>query len=218
MRRGTLVLALLLTVGVSVFIRWRWSQEKEPVHNPRDAARVEPSPLAPWRNPELDLSILFPLATNYVSEARVVSGLTVPIQKKLGRLMHPDENPLLIHRARRGETLAGSVLVTRIKAEHGGIEIVIGIETNGTVRGVLIQSQRETPEIARAITNAAWLGSFTGRTAQSPLRIGEDLPDVPEVARFSAQSIANGVRDQLTVLTFAEMGQEAREQGRLLHH
>ena len=83
---------------------------------------------------------------------------------------------------------------------------------------MLIQSQREPPEIAQAITNAAWLGSFAGKDARSPLQPGADLPAVPEAARASAQAIAQGVRDTLTVLTFAELSREARELGQLPHH
>jgi hypothetical protein len=218
MRRGTLFLALLLAVAVSVFVRWRWSQDKGPQHNPGDLARVEPSPVCPWRNPAHDLTVLFPPTTNYLLEARIVSGLIVPIQKKLGRLMHPDENPLRIHRVPQGGLTLGSILVTRVKAEHGGIEIVTGVETNGTIRGVLIQSQREPPAVAGAITNASWLASFAGKTAASPLRLGADLPDVTEEARLSAQAIADGVRDLLTVLSFAEMPAEAREYGQIPHH
>jgi hypothetical protein len=218
MRRGTLALALVLALVTVILMRkWLFS-DRDPLHNPKDIARVEPSPICPWRNPKHDLTALFPSANNHALDPRVVSGVTAPIQKQLGRLMAPDENPLRIHRAQHDGRTIGSILVTRVKAEHGGVEIVIGVETNGAVRGVLIQSQRETPEIASAITNAAWLGNLTGKTARSPLRIGTDLPEVPEVARTSAQAIANGVRDKLIVLTFAEMSQESRDQGRLPHH
>ena len=93
---------------------------------------------------------------------------------------------------------------------NGGIEIVTGVETNGAVRGVLIQSQREPEAVARVITNTTFLASFHGKTAAAPLRLGEDLPDVPAEARASAQAIADGVRSQLIVLSFAEQSLEAR--------
>ena len=218
MRRGTLALALALAVIAFFGVRHLRRPDHDPIHNPKDVAHVEPSPVCPWRNPAQDLAVLFPPATDHVLDPRVVSGLTAPIQKQLGRLMRPDENPLRIHRAQHEGRTLGSVLVTRVKAEHGGIEIVIGVETNGTIRGVLIQSQREPPEIAQAITNAAWLGSFAGKNARSPLQPGTDLPAVPEAARASAQAIAQGVRDTLTVLTFAELSREARELGQLPHH
>jgi len=217
MRRGTLPLALLLALAAFFFVRGRWANEKQPQHNPKDYALVEPSPITPWREPAHDLAALFLPATNYVLESRIVTGLTVEIRKQLGRLMHPDENPFRIHRVQHeGQTL-GAILITRVKAEHGGIEIVMGVETNGTIRGVLVQSQREPPTVAGAITNASWLAGFAGKNAKSSLRIGVDLPDVPAEARSSAQSIANSVRDQLIVLSFAEMPVEARERAQTHH-
>src|SRR5688572_13578715 len=100
MRRTSFVLVSLLALTLALaLIMWRGqSFDKDPEHKPRDTAAVEPSPVCPWRQPERDLLTLFPPATNYVLEARIVSGLTAPIQKRLGRLMHPDENPLRIHR------------------------------------------------------------------------------------------------------------------------
>lgn len=218
MPRGTLLLALVLALAVSFFVRWRWKSEKGPLHNPRDVARVEHTPVCPWRNPAQDLAALFSPVTNYVLETRIVSGLIVSAEKQLGRRMHPNENPLRIHRVQHDGRTLGSILVTRVKGEHGGIEIVTGVETNGAVRGVLIQSQREPPAVAAAITNTAWLARFAGRTAKSSWGVGAELPDVPADARASAQAVADGVRDQLIVLTFAELPREARERGSISHH
>jgi hypothetical protein len=90
-----------------------------------------------------------------------------------------------------------------VKGEHGAIEIVTGIE-DGAVRGVLIQSQREPEFVAQAITNSSWLAAFNGKSACSELRVGTDLPDVPNEARPSAQAIADLVRSQLILFSFAE--------------
>jgi len=217
MRRGTLLIALLIALIVLLVIRWRWAGEKDPEHHPRDIARVEPSPLTPWRDPARDLDALFPSATNYVIESRILSSLTAPIQERLGRLMHPDENPLRIHRVLQDGAIRGAILLTRVKGEHGGIEIVTAVQTNGTLRGVLVQSQREPSAVAAAITNATWLAAFAGRTAEMTWRVGTDVPDVPEPARLSAQAIANGVRDQLIVFGCAEMPVKAPQSKAVLH-
>jgi hypothetical protein len=217
MRRGTLLMALLLALAILFVVRWRWAGEKGPEHKPKDIARVEPAPLTPWRNPAPDLAALFPSATNYVIESRILSGLTAPIQQQLGRLMHPDENPLRIHRVLQGDRALGAILLTRVKGEHGGIEIVTGVQTNGRLRGVLIQSQREPPAVAAAITNAAWLAGFAGQTGET-FRVGIDLPEVPESARVSAQAIADGVRDQLIVFRFAETPLQAGHSKAASHH
>ena len=116
-----------------------------------------------------------------------------------------------------GKTI-GSVLVTRVRGEHGGIEIVVGIEPAGAVKGVLLQSQREPDNVRSEIAGARFLNSFAGKTAVAPFRVGGDLPAAPDAARVSAQAIADGVRSQLIVLSFAEASPETRESGIHTNH
>src|SRR6478735_6878796 len=137
MRLALLLLAALFALGVFLFLRGRELAQQPPhFHHTKAVAAVEPPPLCPWREPQRDLHALFPGATNYVIESRIVTGLLGPIQKHLGRPLNPDENPLRIYRVLRDGQTAGSVLVTRVKAEHGGLELVSGVDLNGTVRGV----------------------------------------------------------------------------------
>jgi hypothetical protein len=213
MRPRSIILALLLAVGVLLVIRWRGTSESDRPHLHQTPAGPDISPVCPWREPQRDLLALFPPATNYVTETRIVSRVTVEIERRLGRHMNSDEKPPRVHRVLDGERQLGSVLVTRVKGEHGGIEIITGVETNGAVRGVLIQSQREPETVAEIITGTQFLSAFVGKTAASPLRLGEDLPAVRAEARASAQAIADGVRGQLIVLSFAELPMEIRELG-----
>ncbi len=211
MRRGTWILVLALTAGVVAFFIFR-KQESQGRAQPPVLAGLDVSPLCPWRDPQRDLPILFPPHTNYILETRILSSMTAPIRKRLGRHMNPDENPLRIFRV--GESgSAGAVLVTRVKGEDGAIEIVTGVTSRGTVQGVLIQSQREPDAVAQVITGSNFLASFVGRNASAPLRLGEDLPAVPALAHTSAQAIADGVRSELIVLSFAGLPLEERESG-----
>ena len=133
-----------------------------------------------------------------------MSDQTAELTSRLGRHLTADENPLRIYRAQHGSQTLGSVLVMRVKGEHGGIELVTGVETNGVVRRVLVQSQREPDETAAIITNVAFLASFAGKDSAASFRVGEDLPAVSARARASAQAIADGVRSQLIVHSAAE--------------
>lgn len=211
MRRGTLLLpGCLLLLLLLVLLGFRFSSPDLPPRT-NTIGSVDRTPVCPWREPPRDLSALFPGATNYVVDTRILSGRMVPIQRLLGRAMTVDENPLRIFRVQREARCIGSVLVRRVKGEHGGIEIVIGVETNGAVRGVLLQSQREPEPVAQVITNAAFLGSFIGKNAASSFRLGEDLPEVTVEGRPCAQMVAEGVRSQLIVLSFAEPSAELRD-------
>lgn len=203
MRLSTFLITLVVAVTVFVLVRGRPHPDTAPKHGPHPST-LEASPVCPWREPQRDLLALFPPATNYVLETRILSGATSELRQRLGRHMTTDENPLRIYRVRNDGQLLGSVLVTRVKAEHGGIEIVTGIEPRGAVRGVIIQSQREPETIAQILTGAAFRASFAGKDSLAPLRVGEDLPAVPAEARVSAQAVADGVRSQLIVLSVAE--------------
>jgi len=133
------------------------------------------------------------------------------LRQRLGRFPGAEENALLIHRVRNGTEPVGSVLVRRVKGEHGGIEIVTAVHPEGAIRAVSIQSQREPETIAHAITAANWLEAFAGKNANSPLRLREDLPDVPPEARATAKAIADGVRSQLILLSFADQPERPRK-------
>ena len=218
MRQGTLVLVFALALSAMVLARW--FRPIEPAGAPPKAVAAGPdvSPVCPWRDPPHDLLALFPPLTNYVVDARIVSRATAAIVKQLGRQMTPDENPLRIHRVQQDGKSVGSVLVTRVRGEHGGIEIVIGIDPTGAVKGLLIQSQREPDAVATAITGAGFLGAFAGKRVSSPLRLGEDLPELPAPARASGQAIAEGVHSQLVVLSFAETSPDVLRSGIHTNH
>src|SRR5215475_7744191 len=93
MRRGTILLVgLLLSI---VLLGLRFSSRDAPPQ-PNLLTAVERTPVCPWRQPERDLMALFPPATNYVVETRILSSMMVPIQNRLRRAMTVDENPLRI--------------------------------------------------------------------------------------------------------------------------
>lgn len=212
MSRGSILCGLLLALP-GVFFLPGCSPSENGAQSEKPSPVLEGAPVCPWREPLNDLAKIFPPATNYVTETRILSGLTAELRRRLGRQMTTDENPLRIHRVRHGDQTPGCVLVSRIKAEHGSIEIVTGITANGEVRGVLIQSQREPEAVARIITSSNFLAAFAGKNAAAALRLGEDLPAIPAEARVSAQAVADGVRSQLIVLSFAELPVEVRELG-----
>ena len=196
--------ALFVTL---VIVAALWISRSTPTLSPVEGEskrfpKGENSPICPWREAQRDLRTLFPHATQYTMETRILSQFMGTIHKRLNRPMTVDENPLRIYRATDGTRAMGAVLVKRVKGEHGGIELVTGIDPQGRVCGVLIQSQREPEPVAQAIKT--WLPHFVGKTAGSPLSPGDDLPEVAPEGRATANAIAEGVRSQLTVFSFAE--------------
>jgi Na+-translocating ferredoxin:NAD+ oxidoreductase RnfG subunit len=95
-------------------------------------------------------------------------------------------------------------LVRRAAGEFGAIEVVVGVGLDGRVTGVRIQRQREPRAIADAITSPAWLSAFKGKTSESPIVIGQDMPAVSMGANTSATVVADAVRALLVEFELSE--------------
>jgi hypothetical protein len=183
------------------------------------AARVSPSeklfegkakppeagPLCPWRQPETDLKELFPNATRYETETRVLSGLRTELAQSLGRTPTGDENALRLFRVFGENTMLGTILTRRVKGEYGAIELVLATDPNGKVSGLRLQRLREPEPIAKALQNPSWQHWFEGKNARSAaLQTGEGIPEVPVEAQASARAVTEGVRSLLILLAVAD--------------
>jgi hypothetical protein len=173
---------------------------------------VESAPLCPWREPQRDLRQFFPGATGIREETRILSHLRVALIHDLGRPLTAEEMLLRPFRILMGRQPVGTVLVRRVKGEFGAIELVLAVTPDGRVRGVRLQRQREPEAVAAALTSPGWLGAFRKKSADSPLRMGEDLPTVSGEATVSAKAVEEGVRSLLILLRAAEL--HGREGGR----
>lgn len=173
-------------------------------HTHASHTRTEASPLCPWRHPERDLHFFFPNATGTREETRILSHLRVALVHDLGRPLTSEEMLLRPFRVLRGKERLGTVLVRRVKGEYGAIELVLAVGPDGKARGLRLQRQREPEAIAAVLTEPAWLEAFRGKSADSPLRVGGDLPRVTPEAERSAAAVAEGVRSLLIVLRAAE--------------
>jgi Na+-translocating ferredoxin:NAD+ oxidoreductase RnfG subunit len=160
--------------------------------------------MCPWREPESDLRALFPAANRRRTEVRILSGQRLELAKRLGRAPAAEEMALYFHRVYRGDRPLGTVLVRRVKGEYGAIEVVVGVGTDGKVRGVRLQRLREPEPIAEALRSPAWLGSFAGKTVAGAWTLGRDVPDVPAAARPSARAVMEGARSLVILLEVAE--------------
>jgi hypothetical protein len=205
--RRTAVLGLALAAAVSaVGTVWRLASggPEIPAHTAAHAS-VESAPLCPWREPQQDLRQFFPGATGIHEETRILSHLRVALIHELGRPLTAEEMLLRPFRIMKGGERLGTVLVRRVKGEFGAIELVLAITPEGRVRGLRLQRQREPEAVAAALTSPEWQSAFREKSADSPLRVGEDLPAVSREATVSAQAIAEGVHSLLILLRAAEL-------------
>lgn len=164
---------------------------------------VEPAPLCPWREPEADLRRVFPEANRRTTETRILSGLRVEVSKQLGRPLDPEEMVITLHRAYQGAQPLGAVLVRRVKAQHGAIEIALAVTEQGRVHNVWLQRLREPATIAAALQDGEWLSTFQNRTHEQGWQ-NDDLQNLPDEAKISAQAIREGIRSLLILRAASE--------------
>lgn len=165
--------------------------------------------MCPWRDPNGDLRRFFPGATTYRQDTLILSPLRLPILKRLGPGARLDSNALYAYRALKGGAAVGAVLIRRVAAEFGAVEVVVGVGLDRRVVGVRLQRHREPPAVAAAIASPAWLGAFRGKGPGDAFRIGGDLPAVPPEARRSAEAVAGAVRSLLIEYDVAESARKA---------
>lgn len=116
----------------------------------------------------------------------------------------PDAAPLLpVYRARRGTTPTAAALTMIARDGFGGpIRLLVGIKADGTVLGVTILEQHETPGIGDRIerSHSNWLDQFAGRSASNPpperWRLKGDGGDFDAIAgaSVSSRAVLGGVR------------------------
>lgn len=198
---GTCALALVLAAAA-----WRLRESSQPAEIPFEPASTpaQTAPRCPWRDPAGDLREFFPGATRFEPGTHILSGLRLQLAQRLGRAPTGDENLLSIYRIVRDEAPLGTILTGRVKGTYGAIEIVVAVGLDRRARGVKIQRLREPEPIAATLLDAAWLGRFAGRAADSPRDPERDLAGLPDPARESATAVADGVRSLLVLFDTAE--------------
>ena len=149
-----------------------------------------------WRDPEKTMTQLFPEARDYKTvDRKISSAARARIEQLLGRKLESGESENWTHYTLVGATgsVLGSVIADAEKGDYGAIEIVLGIEPDGRVRGVYVQRSRERK--SKELSAPAFLAQFSGR------KVGDASDDatlqVVAGAETASREIAFGVRKML---------------------
>jgi hypothetical protein len=89
--------------------------------------------------------------------------------------------------------LAGYAGVWRGSGYGGPMDLLVGVAPDGTILGVEMVEQRESPGFFRLVHSNKLLESYATRSISAPLRLGEDLDSVSG-ATMSAEGVAGAVR------------------------
>lgn len=138
-----------------------------------------------WRDPDRTMNKLFPEAQDYLTVTKKMTPEVISrIEKQLGSKLDDSEkaefNFYDIKAIEDGKSVSlGAVMALAGKGDYGAIEIVIGTDPDGKIRGIYIQRSREKAN--KAIKSDAFLNQFIGRTAEDPLEFGKDIEGLTEV-------------------------------------
>ncbi len=85
----------------------------------------------------------------------------------------------------------GLFVVDRVVGKHEYITIAVGINPNGTVKQIEIMDYRES--YGFEVRDASWRAQFVGKSASSPLQLGQDIKNISG-ATLSSKHVTDGVK------------------------
>ncbi len=103
----------------------------------------------------------------------------------------------------RGDMALGVVVVDEVIGKFELITYAVGIGRDGAVKQVEVLSYRESH--GHEIRLPAWRRQFVGKTAASPLKLGDDIANISG-ATLSCGHVTEGVRRIVAVVDLARRG------------
>jgi len=102
-----------------------------------------------------------------------------------------------VWKAEAGGRLLGLFVFDRVIGKHLYIDYSVALEPGGRVRRVDILQYRES--YGDEVRGAGWLAQFVGKTAASPLQVGNDIRNISG-ATLSSHHVTEGVKRVLSVV------------------
>ena len=134
--------------------------------------------------------VMFPAASAFVPQPIALSGEQLQaISAAAGT--HVDTTQWNVFAAKSGDALLGYVITDAVIGKFQLINYAVAFDTDGAIRDVEILSYRE--EHGGEVRTHAWRKQFEGKSAASPLRIGEDIPGISG-ATMSCTHMTDGIR------------------------
>lgn len=100
--------------------------------------------------------------------------------------------------------ILGYVVTASYPGYAGPVEIMAGFDATGTLTGVRVSNQRETPGLGTAILNQAFLAQFEGRTETMAVTRMPTAPNEIEAlasATISTAAVVNGINAAIAFIS-----------------
>jgi NosR/NirI family transcriptional regulator, nitrous oxide reductase regulator len=92
-----------------------------------------------------------------------------------------------------GAVVSSADLAPDVRGYAGAVPVLVGVAPDGTITGVALLPNHETPSYASRIEQGGFLRQFAGKKAADPLLLDEDIDGVTR-ATVTATAVADGVR------------------------
>jgi electron transport complex protein RnfG len=92
--------------------------------------------------------------------------------------------------------VAGRAIQVSSPGYAGPVDLLVGLDQRGSVTGVKILNQRETPGLGQKISQPVFLQQFIGRSAKDRLEPKQDI-DAITGATISSRAVCLGVKKAL---------------------
>lgn len=124
-----------------------------------------------WRDPERTMTKLFPDAQDYLTVDRKLDAASIAaIEKILGEpLEETEKKEYSFYEIRAGKRSLGLVMALAGTGEYGTIETVVGVNPDGSIRGVYLQRIRE--RLRDQLSSDDFLIQFKGKTFKDDFSI-----------------------------------------------
>src|SRR5262249_53386418 len=137
-------------------------------------------------------------------ETRILSGVRNELAARLGRMPTADENAVQVFNIFGDTQQIGKVMTRRVKGTSGAIEIVVGMDPEGTVAGMIVQSLREPANVVEALQSDTWRKRLQHQSADSAWDRHALVADLPRETQPSAEAIIEGVRSAVILTKVSE--------------
>jgi len=90
----------------------------------------------------------------------------------------------------------GKAVSVSPRGYSGPINMMVGVDRSGTVIGIKILNQTETPGLGANVVKTKFLNQFIGKTAKDQIEPKKDI-DAITGATISSRAVCKGVKDAL---------------------
>lgn len=149
------------------------------------------------------------LTTEQAQQAMFPGASFAPVPLQLGdaerstmRERSGVHEPFKADRVWRAST-GGWFVIDEVLGKHERIKYAVALGPDGAVRGIEILEYNES--YGYEVRDAAWRRQFVGKTASSPLRLGDDIRNLSG-ATLSCKHLAGGVKRVLVMYELALKG------------